>query len=178
MYVKEKNYICTLCSKAFTDKYYLKSHISSVHDKVRFKCDQCEKTFSKKLDINKHKKSFHEGRRFECNLCEKTFIAKISLKNHISKIHNGESPKKIECDQCTKVFESTSGCNIHKLSHQGIRENCSFCDKALSNKQELKAHISSMHSNSSDFLCDVCNKCFTTERTKKAHFRKVHSMKK
>ena len=133
---------------------------------------------STKDDMKQHKNSFHEGRRYDCNLCNKSFIAKISLKNHISKIHNGESPKQIGCDQCTKVFVTTTGLRIHKMSHQGIRESCSFCDMTLSNKRELKKHISTIHSSTSEkHLCDLCKKSFTTEKNKKTHFRRAHLTK-
>ena len=63
---------CSICSKAFKLKRYLKSHIQSVHEKKTYPCSQCDKLLHSKGTLTTHIKSVHEGQRnFICEYCNR-----------------------------------------------------------------------------------------------------------
>ena len=51
---------CTICSKSFTRKATLKSHILTVHEKQRpYECDVCLKKLASPSSLSRHKKVKH-----------------------------------------------------------------------------------------------------------------------
>ena len=59
VYFKEDN-------KYFNSKGILRSHIKSVHEKVKYPCIQCIKEFTLKSNRKKHIKSVHEKVKYPC----------------------------------------------------------------------------------------------------------------
>ena len=45
---KEKNYVCFLCNRAFTQSHSLRSHVRTVHEGARdYRCEVCLKEYSR-----------------------------------------------------------------------------------------------------------------------------------
>jgi KRAB domain-containing zinc finger protein len=55
----EKKFKCTKCSKAFSIKYYLESHLRTHSGERRYPCRICNKRFSTSSSRNYHEKHLH-----------------------------------------------------------------------------------------------------------------------
>ena len=79
------SYICETCDKSFAANQNLKTHINTVHMKLKpFKCDYCDSSFGRKSNIQNHIKVVHmDYKPFGCNHCEKFFAHNCDLKRHI-----------------------------------------------------------------------------------------------
>ncbi|KAG5879120.1 hypothetical protein JTB14_031667 [Gonioctena quinquepunctata] len=95
---------CTTCSKTFSMKKYLNSHMKT-HTNPH-KCKICSLEFSQKTHVKRAHpdgNKVEEDRPFPCPDCEKTYVHKRSLISHQKKCHPGEiindkigPPKKVE----------------------------------------------------------------------------------
>ena len=54
-----KAYECKICLKSYVSGDYLKLHIESLHQGVRFKCKECVKLFTTKRSFTRHFASAH-----------------------------------------------------------------------------------------------------------------------
>ena len=66
-------FVCDICEKTFTTKYWKNAHIQSVHWKKKFNCDDCGKSFSSRAFLKKHHKSAHQNIKIDCEHCDKNF---------------------------------------------------------------------------------------------------------
>ena len=83
-----KNYMCSICQKAFGFKSNLLLHVKRVHENVKpFQCAMCQKSFSINHDLKKHVEAAHEVNNIQCSFCTKTFNREGSLKHHIASLH-------------------------------------------------------------------------------------------
>ena len=58
----KKEHRCSICDSTFTEKYTLKRHILSRHEKIKSnKCTSCESSFSTKRNLKQHIELVHEG---------------------------------------------------------------------------------------------------------------------
>ena len=81
---------CTLFLKKFRNESEKNRHIKTVHMKQRnFKCKLCRKAFSDLTPLKYHIKSAHgDGSDlFQCNICNKTITTKRNLIKHKNKFH-------------------------------------------------------------------------------------------
>ena len=71
----EKVLTCEICYATFTQGYYLKKHIESIHGGIKpFKCSTCYKIFSHKYNLKSHIATVHNKEKpFNCDYCDKTF---------------------------------------------------------------------------------------------------------
>ena len=66
----------------------LKLHIKLKHKKARsFKCKECDYVCYRDDYLKKHIRSIHENVRFPCDQCEYQATRKQYLESHIMKIH-------------------------------------------------------------------------------------------
>ena len=50
---------CEQCDYSSEYPCVLKSHVQSVHEKIRHKCNLCERTYATKAGVNRHVKNIH-----------------------------------------------------------------------------------------------------------------------
>ena len=60
------------------------------NDKNGHKCDFCGLDFSSKYFLKNHVSRVHEGLQFTCNVCKKSFVNEKGFSNH-TKVYHGES---------------------------------------------------------------------------------------
>ena len=152
----------------------LKSHVESIHDKIRkscticswkgngknlvkhkremhfkpnnehFKCDICRKEYSRNDHLKTHKDRDHFGIRYPCPNCEFSSTSKGSLKIHISSKHEG---KRYPCKQCEhKAYCSSSLMKHINVIHLNLKPNiCNFCEFKAASKSNLKIHQKHFH---------------------------------
>lgn len=64
-HTQEKNYICEVCEKAFTNASDLGKH-KLIHDPVKkFRCEECQRHFTQKIHLRKHLEKHHPEIDFE-----------------------------------------------------------------------------------------------------------------
>ena len=86
--IKERSK-CPLCEKTFHKVEAMKSHIQSIHEKIKnFQCDQCDFKTYNKSNLYGHVKRVHEGRSYkeQCPHCPKIVV---NLEYHIETYHQG-----------------------------------------------------------------------------------------
>ena len=81
------DFICSYCSKSFSSKGNLKTHIRNIHinpNRKPFKCDICQKRFNQKGNMETHKK-LHT--RYCCDFCPLNFWKSQDLDAHVRYMH-------------------------------------------------------------------------------------------
>ena len=141
--------ICIVCSKTFTNKYFLKKHIIDFHKQSERSapCSHCSKQVSilyfsnhqNKCRMSSNRPKYdYELQNSSCESCEKTFLSRTKLKAHIKWNHEGRPKTKPK------------------------RASCNVCYRSFNNKKYLEKHILFVHINSGAkyVLCSVCEKEF------------------
>lgn len=110
---------CELCSKSFSDKRRLKSHMDSVHKKLRpFLCNYCGYKGSCRASLRMHIRS-HTGKS----------QTKVKSRRVGLTFFTGEKP--FSCDQCQYTTADHNSLRRHKLRHTGQKPyKCSYCSYA------------------------------------------------
>ena len=99
-------FTCTICSKKYTTKGILESHIKQSHTRdVVYQCKECPKSFHLKDSFQKHILYLHTPEKaHSCKECGKEFAVKGSLTTHVYRIHS--SIMRHSCSLCSSKFKS------------------------------------------------------------------------
>ncbi|CAH1777311.1 unnamed protein product [Owenia fusiformis] len=190
----EKQYICEVCSKAFTSPGRLKQHLIIAHDmdpeneiciegriSRLYKCKTCDKTFQSSSGLRKHEP--HHTGMFICDKCPKQFPTKYSLKKHIEAKHMPNSkplplnygsapPYRCSYEGCDKMCSSMARFRFHFTMHsQDNMIRCSICDRGFWRKSVLDEHIAVTH-RGERYHCFGCSRTFMTRAKCKLHMQK------
>nr|CAD7447875.1 unnamed protein product [Timema bartmani] len=162
---------CPVCSKIFSNKNHLNSHIK-LHSGIKpHKCETCTKSFARKGDLAIHVRRHTGERPYGCVHCQKTFVEKSHLLRHI-RSHTGD--KSHVCTVCGSAFTERAGLVKHLRSHTGERPHlCQICGKAFAQREFLARH-SRTHTGERPFSCPVCSKSFSDRSTAVKH-TKLHA---
>ena len=63
---RQKEFICRYCSKTFTKRYNLHSHLNVHEKREQHQCSFCSKMFSRLSDLNRHAKSHSKQKEYKC----------------------------------------------------------------------------------------------------------------
>lgn len=151
--------MCDICSKIFSCRAYLNSHLRSHQNDRPYKCTDCGKSFKRTGNLAEHRK-IHSGlKEYGCNICGKAFIQQSSQIVHM-RSHTGERPFK--CETCSKAFRKIGDLNVHKKIHNNDRRyQCAICDRRFLRANVLTEHLR-LHSGVKAFKCRICNATFRT----------------
>lgn len=169
----QRNFTCHFCSKRFTFKHNLKTHLNAIHTNSRpYECSICDKTFRTAGPAKIHQ-NLHLESKFHCHVCNKVFRRKECLTKHLI-LHNGA--RNFSCNICDKVYKSNDILARHLIVHKKEREfQCKLCDKAFKRKEDLKRHLIRHIQKSSQFKCDICDQTFTTQALLRSHWFLIHT---
>ena len=150
LHTKAVEYPCKHCDQVFYGKGNLRTHVRQVHEQAKYRnksCPHCDfKTFTKDK-LNRHIMSIHNNEtEYACDLCQKfVCIGQDSMREHMMNVHN----------QSGSSFKP----RIKKPISEGAF-SCSECEFKTNYKQNIKKHMSSVHSGGKDqktkFHCDMC----------------------
>ena len=144
--LEKLNTKCKICGKTFKSVFFLKKHVSGVHEGEKPPlCPSCGKSFETKESLKRHEERIHENKKpHKCSLCDGYYGDKSELRAHILGVH-GE--KKHPCSLCKKRFTNIAGLNRHiRLVHEkSTAQTCHLCHKTFSSMWSLKYHISTVH---------------------------------
>ncbi|XP_066528697.1 zinc finger protein OZF-like isoform X2 [Hoplias malabaricus] len=171
-------FYCRICSKSFSSKGNLRTHMLRHQRETQFCCEFCGKHFCHKHALQAHVRTHTGERPYRCRFCNKSFGRKNHMNDH-EMIHTGDKP--YSCSLCGKAFiwlkqvkqhienyhPSQPGAIIKKSTKHGIliiprSENeyyCEICGKGLGSKQLLRNHVRT-HSEKRPFTCKFCDKAF------------------
>ncbi|XP_041664285.1 zinc finger protein 320-like [Cheilinus undulatus] len=153
----KKSHSCSQCSRTFTRKCHLATHMRRHQKEKPSSCSDCGKRFKLKSSLAKHM-VIHTGEKpFSCPECDKKFSKLSQLKSHMF-VHTGEKP--FSCSKCDKKFNHKCNLTKHMVSHTGEQSfSCSQCDKKFHEKAQLNAHMF-VHTGEKPFNCSQCKKGF------------------
>ena len=91
----QHDFKCGHCKEKFSNIDNLKSHMLSIHSKVKNLCDANDTTFEKATTLEKQTldilKPIPEKdtvrKSFRCEICKMEFVAKSCLKGHVFAVH-------------------------------------------------------------------------------------------
>ena len=113
-------YECNQCHFQTKKKEGLRSHIRTIHEKVKYNCVKCDSQFTQKCHLNSHIKVKHEGIRYKCKHCDYVTTVKPRLKNHT------------------------------QAQHDGVLYHCKHCDYKNGYKSKIREHMNQKHFNGWD----------------------------
>ncbi|XP_071455152.1 zinc finger protein 816-like isoform X2 [Hetaerina americana] len=187
-------YKCAICSRTFSQRDKLKSHMITHTEEKHFKrdirakthnlkqhlkdqipmhamekshkCEICSEVFTLKQQLMEHRLTHSGARPHQCDLCSKSFSQKAHLQRHML-VHTGERPHK--CEICLKGFHHKQNLECHMLSHTGEKPyKCEVCPKTFTLKHHLKDHVR-IHAGEKPFKCEVCSKAFRHKQNLNEH---------
>ncbi|XP_059171273.1 oocyte zinc finger protein XlCOF6-like [Physella acuta] len=153
----EKIFKCELCSKIFSNSFFLRQHTLFHTGDKQFVCGTCGHKCFYKSQLKEHERTHTGEKPHKCHICETGFARKDALKRHL-RSHMDEKPYK--CDVCEKEFKHKPYLQIHKKTHTGERPHkCEICEKMFSRIESLKRHRIS-HIKDKAYPCNYCDKSF------------------
>ncbi|KAH9509684.1 hypothetical protein Btru_044241 [Bulinus truncatus] len=153
----DKIYKCELCSKIFSNSFFLRQHTLFHTGDKQFVCGTCGHKCFYKSQLKEHERTHTGEKPHKCHICETGFARKDALKRHL-RSHMDEKPYK--CDICEKEFKHKPYLQIHKKIHTGERPHkCEICEKMFSRIESLKRHRIS-HIKDKAYPCNYCDKSF------------------
>ena len=157
---KERTYNCPHCTRTYSRRASLQSHMQHIHFDSRSgivhtkredatKCPECGKHKRTKTDLYMHRLSHFNVDGFKCHQCGELHANYDSLQFHMNSRH--KEPDKWFCPVCSdfKVFSKNASLLTHIASFHfcfSIEEVkrpsfiCCHCSKHFSGKPALKRH--------------------------------------
>ena len=176
---------CNMCEYKTTQKIHLKTHMNSVHLKIKdYACSECGNAFSSKYHLSDHIKAVHLKEKLKCPQCDFETTHKSYIRTHILVKHEKKQSKrfKFKCDLCDYENTSKTHMNYHRNMHKGIRVPCDQCDYTATTKYVLKEHVKNKHTFSGELnekvKCEKCEKLFKSKGTMLRHFESSHEGKR
>ncbi|KAK2582832.1 hypothetical protein KPH14_008917 [Odynerus spinipes] len=160
----DKSVECDHCRRKFLKKSNLAEHLKQ----HKHKCSDCSKTFSLRRYLVSHVEKIHRRQVYECSVCEYKSNNKGTLKNHYIRLHT--SSYDYSCDTCGKQFKIKKALNHHvKQNHSGAPPIvCDVCGHFSKNLHALKAHMKYRHYKP-EFVCRICRRGMTTRENLEQH---------
>lgn len=124
-------YQCSKCSKLFTHKLHLKSHMQQHKSNDQLAASPSSTTTNSLKII--------------CNECGKQFNSQSDFNRHLQLAHNAVKPYK--CSICSMSFYDISSKNRHEKEHSGLKPyRCYICGFEFTRASNLRAHLIKLHS--------------------------------
>uniref|UniRef100_A0A1B0D7U0 C2H2-type domain-containing protein n=1 Tax=Phlebotomus papatasi TaxID=29031 RepID=A0A1B0D7U0_PHLPP len=199
-----RSYKCPVCPRMLKTKSQMVDHMAKLHtDHKSFFCDHCTKVFTSKKGLQSHM-SYHVTPKFvKCGICQKVMRDTFNLKSHMER-HYNEACKNCDnckndlpclpfillpdapfkCTICHKIYETLDDLKSHVKVHsvKAIWE-CGFCGHSYSTERGLRDHVRNNHKRSrlkrsyGKYKCPFCDVIFSDKHEYARHFNK-HNEKK
>ena len=188
---------CLKCSKVYSSKTNLKSHVKTHFNIKPYACPICQKRFGKNGNMKEHAKIMHRflGPFPEADAHATLHTDKIvtltplgdeQTKDEIKseadspfqiKIETEEDSYEPNYDQMTVDHNEKEGqaMQYDESEFMDVKNlRCKKCQKTYTSKGNLKAHVK-LHFNLRPFACPVCKQKFNNSSNMRVHARKMHN---
>ncbi|XP_026748007.1 gastrula zinc finger protein XlCGF26.1-like [Trichoplusia ni] len=179
----KREFICDICTKTFSTKTRLESHMVNHNDTIAKKlayCDICKTQYKNIYVYRNHLKysANHSERAFACTECNNKFASKVYLKRHYNFYHLQKS--QFHCDICNKLFISDWRLKNHRQTRHGLSRSrdhtCNVCGKKFYTLSTLRGHQLT-HSSQRSYMCEDCGHTFKQRPALYTHARLLHKAK-
>ncbi|XP_013416137.1 zinc finger protein 26 isoform X1 [Lingula anatina] len=174
---------CPFCNYVTPLKGYLKRHIDRhfLRGKL-YICELCSKVYMNEKRLLQHKYSHHglvdADKVVRCTYQDCSFLtySSVTMENHCRAKHTEE--KNFPCPQCNKRLSTKRSLHAHILSRHELRYtcNCPNCGKMLIDKAALKLHQLRCTRAPKTFLCTQCDHSSYAKGELEAHQFKKHGI--
>lgn len=170
-------WLCTICSRSFSEQRSLNQHQDTHCDTRNHKCTDCGKAFRQSSTLLQHSVIHSVKRPYNCEICTKSFNRVSTLISH-RKIHSSEKP--FQCNFCDKSFHQKGNLRNHIYIHTNERPyRCQYCKKGFNQMSNLMCHKEKKHS--ADLVpvwaCTRCDAKFQKRTLLRAHEIDKHQVK-
>ncbi|XP_026762133.2 zinc finger protein 91-like isoform X2 [Galleria mellonella] len=176
----KREFICDICTKTFTKKSRLESHMVT-HDSALAKqlayCATCKIQYKNIYIYRGHLRNStnHSERNYACAECNKKFSSRAYWIQHYNFYHLQKS--QFVCQQCDKLFISDWRLKNHKQKYHGLDRprdhQCNECGKKFFTLATLRSHQLT-HSEQRTYMCEDCGDTFKQRAALYTHTRLVH----
>jgi len=165
---KPRSYLCTVCDKWFTTKWYLNAHSKLHSGQNLYSSSECEKSFPTLWCLKSHMNG--HSNKYQCSECGKCYQSNHHLAEH-RRSHSGEKP--FVCTVCDKRFTRSSSLIVHSRIHSGENPyKCLECDKASRHFGDLYKHMT-VHRGDKPYKCSLCSQMFSKSNSLRRHERTI-----
>lgn len=173
MHLGIKPYKCVVCLQYFTRTDHVVRHMRSQHlDLDIYKCDQCDEEFEKANEIVSHS-MIHVQQTDDIE--EKILTALTDVeKEYISVRAQDSGRPQYDCTKCNQTFKKPYQAREHVNFHTGEKPyKCGQCVMAYGKKENLTAHIRSIHDGKrGEHKCAKCRRFFMKKENYDVHIEK------
>ena len=173
---KEKNNVCSYCSKTFAHSSYLKKHVETQHEAPVVPCHICGAFIKGHKTLNVHIRVVHGNQMYNCPEpgCDVKAKNKDHIKDHYAAIHKNE-PRYI-CSVCGTQYKYRNKWKYCEDKHKGkFLHSCLQCDKKFNDKRKYQIH-QRVHSGEKPFMCPICSIRMARLDNLNAHTKKTHGV--
>ena len=159
--IEVKVLTCEICAQQFDTRPLLKDHKINSHSDV-LKCKPCGKFFTQTGSLNRHQRIHRCHEKAQATLVTGDILAST----------NQLAPPTSAATDHDNSSSVPPILDIRPPTSSKRQFKCSFCDKILGSKHNLRIH-ERKHSGAKPFSCDVCGKSFAAKGTLVIH-KRVH----
>ncbi|XP_063388268.1 zinc finger protein 37-like [Cydia fagiglandana] len=182
-------YMCNGCDwslKPFWKVEDRRRHWKEIHK--QFFCDICKTRRRSKKLMEFHIDEIHvppnqrQYRQHQCPHCPNTYRDRKALFEHNRDAHTPQQPVELRyCVACDITFKAPYYFGVHfRKYHSGIPKKtfpCPHCNKVLSKKSNLEAHINVFHGGVTNHRCHICGRYMSSGHALRRHFDMHNNIK-
>ena len=190
VHLKERNFVCSECGFAFSEKKSLQGHIdrNTITGSDGEASLQCSKYKKLPSSASEHIAKNNESNEFYCLQCSYRSKCPSDTKRHVERMHL--KLKKFVCKLCDKGFSSKPNFYLHLATDHGDNSlivhrpniakrlelhHCQYCSYTTKYPKDIQRHFNSIHNKErQSFFCDRCDKKFADKRGLMRHLRANH----
>lgn len=134
----------------------------------------CIEVFTNTADLRMHVKRNHLLSGLKCEICGIMKPNEFLMQRHLREVHDPKRERNMVCETCGKSYFTAQQLKEHVTSvHSKVQTFCKVCGRGFYRKSTLSTHML-RHQEVKPFSCSVCGKGFYNTQQLKKH-EEIHS---